>query len=772
MKKITLFIFLLTMSIGYAQQTLVQDFETGTDGLGEPFGGAAAEIVADPAVGGTRGQVAKLTASASGEVWQGLNVNMTSNVTLTTDKTMEIDIYSNEAITIAPRVQGGLDGAPVSTAVVSHTGSGWETLTITFNTGSNNDQTANGVYSEFVIYYLWDNGFISPAIDRVFYADNIKGIVVEDEVVVVEPEDKDLVQDFETGTDGLGEPFGGAAAEIVADPAVGGTRGQVAKLTASASGEVWQGLNVNMTSNVTLTTDKTMEIDIYSNEAITIAPRVQGGLDGAPVSTAVVSHTGSGWETLTITFNTGSNNDQTANGVYSEFVIYYLWDNGFIDPAIERVFYADNIKGIVVEDEVVVVEPEDKDLVQDFETGTDGLGEPFGGAAAEIVADPAVGGTRGQVAKLTASATGEVWQGLNVNMTSNVTLTTDKTMEIDIYSNEAITIAPRVQGGLDGAPVSTAVVSHTGSGWETLTITFNTGSNNDQTANGVYSEFVIYYLWDNGFISPAIDRVFYADNIKGIAVAAPVVNTPTIAAPTPPNRNAEDVISIYSDAYTNVANNFDAGWCGPSSVEIIQVEGNNTVEYKGNACQGIVLDAAMDATAFTNLHVDVYIDATVDVTSKVFNLKFVGVPNTIFKEYPFNAGTTPALVAGSWVSIDIPVDLSTMSNFKEFGITADNLTNQVWYDNLYIYKGAPLSIDKNNLLNISVSPNPARNDLKISTQGTIDNVTIYNVLGKKLVSKIIGSSEGVINVSNLKTGIYILKYTVNSKVGTMKFVKE
>ncbi|WP_189663263.1 MULTISPECIES: T9SS type A sorting domain-containing protein [unclassified Polaribacter] len=337
MKKITLFIFLLAMSIGYAQQSLVQDFETGTEGLGEPFGGAAAEIAADPETAGTRGQVAKLISSATGNVWQGLNVNMTSNVVLITDKTMQIDIYSNEAVTIAPRVQGGLDGAPVSTAVVSHTGSGWETLTITFNTGSNGDDTANGVYSQFVIYYLWDNGFIDPAIARVIYADNITGIV-----------EKQLVQDFETGTEGLGEPFGGAAAEIVADPETGGTRGQVAKLISSATGNVWQGLNVNMTSNVRLTTDKTMEIDIYSNEAVTIAPRVQGGLDGAPVSTAVVSHTGSGWETLTITFNTGSNGDDTAEGVYSQFVIYYLWDNGFIDPAIARVIYADNIKGIRV----------------------------------------------------------------------------------------------------------------------------------------------------------------------------------------------------------------------------------------------------------------------------------------------------------------------------------------------------------------------------------------------------------------------------------------
>ncbi len=66
-----------------APQNVVQDFETGTDGLGEGFGGAVAEIVADPETGGTRGQVAKLTAAATGEVWQGININIESNVQLT-----------------------------------------------------------------------------------------------------------------------------------------------------------------------------------------------------------------------------------------------------------------------------------------------------------------------------------------------------------------------------------------------------------------------------------------------------------------------------------------------------------------------------------------------------------------------------------------------------------------------------------------------------------------------------------------------------------------
>ena len=248
---------------------------------------------------------------------------------------------------------------------------------------------------------------------------------------------------------------------------------------------------------------------------------------------------------------------------------------------------------------------------------------------------------------------------------------------------------------------------------------------------------------------------------------------PTTAPTAPPARNAWDVVSLYSEAYTPVEfDNFDAGWCGANSVTEVTIAGNKVQQFNGNNCQGIVLKNAVDVSGFTHMHVDVYIDGSVDVTSKVFNLKFVGSPNTIFKEYPFNAGTSPALVAGSWFSIDIPVDLSTLTTFKEFGITADNLKNQVWYDNLYVYRAATASVDKNNLLNVSLSPSPATNELRISAQDVIENVTIYNVLGKTVVNAKINKKEDVINVSGLNTGIYILKYTINNAVGTMKFIKK
>lgn len=409
-----------------------------------------------------------------------------------------------------------------------------------------------------------------------------------------------------------------------------------------------------------------------------------------------------------------------------------------------------------------------QEVLQDFENG--GLGGVFGRSAGSIVADPETGGTRGDVAMLTAASTGEIWQGINISLLKNVQLTTDKTMKIDVYSTSVITIAPKVVGGLAGAVDSTAAVSHTGTGWETLTITFNESLDNSGVANGVYNAFVIYYLWDttaNGFINPAINRVFYVDNIQGVGVNPVTFTPPTTAAATPFTRAAGDVISLYSDAYTDTAiSNFDAGWCGTSTISEVMIASNAIQIYKGNACQGIEF-TAIDATEFTNLHVDVYIATEVDLLGKVFNVKFVetGAGGSVL-EVNFNTASTPALVKGQWISIDVTVDLSNFDILSQFGITS-NLNNSVWYDNLYFWKAPTAGVDDFFANAVKLHPNPAYGVVNISTPTNAAlEVSVHDLLGKLVIP--VQTIQSQLNISSLNPGMYF----VNMKQGTNTATKK
>lgn len=252
----------------------------------------------------------------------------------------------------------------------------------------------------------------------------------------------------------------------------------------------------------------------------------------------------------------------------------------------------------------------------------------------------------------------------------------------------------------------------------------------------------------------------------------PCPTPPTTAAPTPPTRPAADVISLYSDAYTDVASNFDAGWCGANSISEVMIAGNATQHYLNNACQGIVLDSGVDASTFTNLHVDVFIQAGTDLTSSVFNLKFVQQPGGAALEINLNVASSPALVAGSWMSIDVPVDLTTFTGFKEFGITS-NLHSKVWYDNLYVHKDTTMGLDDLESVNFNVYPNPSNNVWNVKTSNSVINsIQVVDILGKQVVSLNPNSTEVQIDASTLNTGLYFARIESNSGIKTIKLIKK
>jgi hypothetical protein len=419
------------------------------------------------------------------------------------------------------------------------------------------------------------------------------------------------------------------------------------------------------------------------------------------------------------------------------------------------------------------------DLLESFNSS--GLEDAFGGTAAEYATDPT---GSDQVVQITSSATGQTWQGVNVVLTSNYRLTsaTQLTMQLDVYSTTAITIAPKAQGGVSGSPDSVTSVDHAGSGWETLTFTFDQSLDGKVPANGDYADFALHINWDTAANSfgAADSRMFYIKNLKGLTAAAVPDVAPTTSAPTPPTFNAGDVVSFFSDAYTNTAiDTWSASW-DDSSEENVQIDGGTVKKISFGNFIGVEFQNAgrINATDFTHFHIDIWTDT--DTETKSFNLKFSdwagGSAEVSAIEFSTTNASSPALTnpnPGTWISLDIPFSSWTSgsrADLAQFIITSNLGT--VYVDNIYMYKAGTASVDTQNLLNVSLSPSPAKDQLKISAENTIERAAIYSVLGKQVKSVIINKKSDFIDVSTLSTGIYILKYTVNNTVGSMKFIKE
>lgn len=70
---------------------------------------------------------------------------------------------------------------------------------------------------------------------------------------------------------------------------------------------------------------------------------------------------------------------------------------------------------------------------------------------------------------------------------------------------------------------------------------------------------------------------------------------------------------------------------------------------------------------------------------------------------------------------------------------------------------------------ISVYPNPANEFVKISSELEINNVEVYNLLGKRIIStaKLV---DNTLNVSSLSSGVYLIKLTSGEAVASKKLI--
>jgi len=174
---------------------------------------------------------------------------------------------------------------------------------------------------------------------------------------------------------------------------------------------------------------------------------------------------------------------------------------------------------------------------------------------------------------------------------------------------------------------------------------------------------------------------FYLDNVILYKGGGGPATGPADAAPTPPARDAADVISLYGDAYTNLDGSDYPNWGQATVVSEVQVAGNNTLKFAGLNYQGLQLANAQDVTGMEYLHLDFW-----TANSTALNVYLIS-PGPVEKAYALSVPTT------GWGSVDIPltgfspVDLTDVIQLKWDG------NGDIYLDNLYFYTegGSPVN---------------------------------------------------------------------------------
>lgn len=279
--------------------------------------------------------------------------------------------------------------------------------------------------------------------------------------------------------------------------------------------------------------------------------------------------------------------------------------------------------------------------------------------------------TSGRVLAVTEQAGVENWSGFFFDLEEKINFPAGQgAIKVKVYSeapdqNVLLKLEDKTDANITTGD-RTALTTASGE-WEEVVF------NISEDMSGTYDRIV--FIMNLGASNDA-ERIYYLDDIAfSEPVEVVVPDDPTTAAPTP-TQDESSVLSIFSDAYTNVeGTNFNPDWGQSTVVEEVSIDGNNTLKYGNLNYQGTEFSPALDVSGKTTLHIDYW------------------TPNATFLNFylisPGPAETSVALNVdnlGQWQSIDIPLssfsDVVTLSDVIQFKVEGNG---NVFFDNIYFY---------------------------------------------------------------------------------------
>ncbi len=126
----------------------------------------------------------------------------------------------------------------------------------------------------------------------------------------------------------------------------------------------------------------------------------------------------------------------------------------------------------------------------------------------------------------------------------------------------------------------------------------------------------------------------------------------------------------------------------------------------------------------------------------------------------------------NWQSKDFVLN-GDRESIKQFLITVAGKTGVYYLDNVYLYVEGTAGLEDNNIIDVSVYPNPSNSIWNFRTGNTvITSVEVFNLLGKRVASqRSNNSTEASISTQGLTSGIYIARITTEQGTKSVKLIK-
>jgi hypothetical protein len=170
-----------------------------------------------------------------------------------------------------------------------------------------------------------------------------------------------------------------------------------------------------------------------------------------------------------------------------------------------------------------------------------------------------------------------------------------------------------------------------------------------------------------------------------------------VPAPTP-TRDPANVISVFSDTYSNIPVDFYNGFFAPFQTTLggagLSINGDNIIQYTElNFVATEFKNPTVNASQMTHFHVDIQIRESIDPADFIsIELGDFGA-NAAFGGGDDSSGrvqfSSTSLSSNQWISLDIPLasfGLTNRNNIAQIFFISDATISTILVDNMYFYK--------------------------------------------------------------------------------------
>lgn len=389
-----------------------------------------------------------------------------------------------------------------------------------------------------------------------------------------------------------------------------------------------------------------------------------------------------------------------------------------------------------------------------------------------VIANPQKTGinTSDKVVEFVAKTTDNNWALAHSQGIGEFTFdATNNSVKIKVYKPTTSDVAIKFEG--TSSPIELKVANTLTNQWEELTFDFSNSNGN------TYNKIVII----PDFVGPHVtgkdrtqNNTMYLDDIvapNGVVSTDPAPSD----APTAPTESAGDVLSIYSDAYTDVSATWNPNWNQSTVVTDEIIASNNVKKYKSFNYSGIEPSSTISKSSYNSIKLDYW---TADAANIKVKFRDYG-PNGVYDASVDDVEqeiTHTVTTTSSWQTIQINLaDYTNLTTGNLGQIVLSSATSGggnslVYFDNIYF---SSTTLSSKNILknNISIYPNPMDSQLNVEGVSEVQSASVFDLTGREVLHATPNKAVFTLDTADLQHGVYLLSLKAGNQELTTKLVK-